>query len=75
MKPCPECNSKEVYRYKKPIDAEGGYGPDLLPKLASSWYSTAKLIPVVCLECGYIRFYAAKEARHNLESSEHWEQV
>ena len=75
MKPCPECHSKEVYRYKKQIDAEGGYGPDLLPKLASRWYSTAKLTPVVCLDCGYMRFYAAKEARHNLATSDHWAKV
>lgn len=47
MKPCPECNSDKVYRYKKTIDAEGGHGPDLLPKLASGWFSSAKFLPVV----------------------------
>lgn len=75
MKPCPECHSTKVYRYKKPIDAEGPYGPNLLPKLASGWFSAAQLIPVVCLECGYMRFYAAKDSRHYLEDSEHWIQV
>lgn len=75
MKPCPECDSKNVYRYKEPIAAEGAYGPALLPKLASGWFSTAKFLPVVCLDCGYIRFYAAKETRYNLENSEHWHEV
>ena len=75
MKPCPECGSSKVYKYEKLIDAEGGYGPDLLPKLAPGFFSTAKLLPVVCLDCGYIRFYAAKEARYNLEESKHWEPV
>ena len=75
MKPCPECDSKNVYKYKEYVDAEGAYGPALLPKLASGWFSTAKFLPVVCLDCGYIRFYAEKEARHNLETSDHWQKV
>ena len=72
MKPCPECHSNEVYQYKDPIDSGGGYGPNLLPKLATGWFAMAKFLPVVCLECGYIRFYATKEAREKLGASEHW---
>jgi len=53
----------------------GGYGPDLLPKLAPGFLKSAKLLPVVCIDCGYIRLYAAKETRYNLEDSKHWEQV
>jgi predicted nucleic-acid-binding Zn-ribbon protein len=75
MKPCPECGSDNIYRYKKPVDAEGAYGPNLLPKLASGWFSTAKILPVICAECGYTRFFASKETRHNPETSEHWEKV
>ncbi|MCO5184850.1 MAG: hypothetical protein M9928_10050 [Anaerolineae bacterium] len=75
MKPCPECGSKNIYRYKEPVDAMGGYGPDLLPKLAPGFLKSAKLLPVVCIDCGYIRLYAAKETRYNLEDSKHWEQV
>jgi hypothetical protein len=67
--------SKNVYRYKEYIDSGGAYGPTLLPKIESSWFSTAKFLPVVCLDCGYVRFYAAKEARHNLETSTHWEKA
>lgn len=72
MKPCPECNSDKVYRYKEEIDAEGGHGPDLLPKLASGILKSAKFLPVVCAECGYLRFFASKEAAGRLETSEHW---
>lgn len=72
MKPCPECNSNKVYRYKEEIDAQGGHGPDLLPKLASGILKSAKFLPVVCAECGYLRFFASKEATSRLETSEHW---
>ena len=75
MKPCPECQSKNIYRYKKYVDSEGGYGPELLPKLGKGIFSSPKLLPVVCLDCGLIRFYAEKEARYNLETSKHWEAV
>ncbi|MCB0032915.1 MAG: hypothetical protein KDE51_02755 [Anaerolineales bacterium] len=75
MKPCPECNSNKVYRYKKYIDATGGYGPELLPKLNTSWYASPQILPVVCKDCGLVRFYASKESRELLEDSKHWEPV
>lgn len=75
MKPCPECNSEKVYRYKKDIDSQGGYGPELLPKLSPNIFSTAKFLPVVCGDCGYVRFFASKGALEKLETSEHWEPV
>ena len=72
MNPCPECNSNNVYRYKEEVDALGGYGPDLLPKLSKNLFSPAKFLPVVCIDCGYVRFFAAKEARYKMENSEDW---
>lgn len=75
MKLCPECHSNNVYRYKKPVDAEGPYGPNLLPKLARGWFSAAQLIPMVCVDCGYIRFYASKESRESLGNSDDWIQL
>ena len=75
MKPCPECNSDKVYRYKEHIEAGGAYGPNLLPKLASGMFSTARLLPVVCIECGYLRLYASKVAMSQIETSEHWVQL
>jgi predicted nucleic-acid-binding Zn-ribbon protein len=73
MKACPECGSNKVYRYKKEIDAGGGYGPDLLPKLNPRFLGFAKFLPVVCKECGLIRYYLSEESREKLGSSEHWE--
>ena len=75
MKTCPECNSNKVYQYKEDIESGGGYGPDLLPKAAPGMFSIAKLLPVVCVECGYIRLYASEKAREKLEASKHWVQV
>jgi DNA-binding XRE family transcriptional regulator len=75
MKTCPECNSNKIYQYKEEIESGGGYGPDLLPKAASGMFSIAKLLPVVCVECGYIRLFASEESRKKLETSKHWVQV
>jgi predicted nucleic-acid-binding Zn-ribbon protein len=75
MKPCPECHSNEIYQYKEDIESGGGYGPDLLPKLSSGLFSIAKFLPVVCSECGYVRFYAAKEALDKLKTSKDWVQL
>ena len=74
MGPCPECDSENIYRYKKEIDALGGSGPDLLPKLSSGIFKGAKFLPVVCRECGYVRFYASEDARTQLENSS-WTKV
>jgi predicted Zn-ribbon and HTH transcriptional regulator len=75
MKPCPECKSENIYKFKKLIDAEGGHGPDLLPKLSSGIFKPAKLLPVLCGDCGYVRYFAAKEALKELIHSEHWKNV
>ncbi|GLR72223.1 hypothetical protein [Agaribacter marinus] len=50
-----------------------GHGPDPLPKLAPSAFSSAKFVPVVCGDCGSVKFYAAEEARAKMKESEHWE--
>ncbi len=73
MTPCPECGSNEVYRFHKQIDANGPYGPELLPKLNPNWHSSPKIVPVVCSECGLTRFFASKEARVQMKSSDKWE--
>lgn len=75
MKPCPECNSENVYQYKESVQSAGGYGPMLLPKLEPGIFSSAKFLPVVCADCGYLRFFAAPEAREKLKTSTHWQPV
>ena len=75
MKPCPECNSENVYKYSKPISAMGGYGPDLLPDLKSSFFSSAEFLPVLCSDCGLVRFFASKDARERVKESARWNHV
>lgn len=79
MVPCPECSSYEVYCYERNIAANSntikGGGPNLLPGLGSNWLFNAQFLPVVCKNCGLVRFYASEEAREKLESSGHWELI
>ncbi len=72
MKICSDCGSEKVYKFKEDINAEGGHGPDLLPKLASGMFASAKFLPVVCADCGSVKFYASEEARGKLKDSKHW---
>lgn len=74
MSPCPECRSEEVYRYEEPIDTST-IGGELLPKLASGRFSAAKILPVVCASCGYIRYFADGEALARLTTSTGWKRA
>ena len=74
MKPCPECKSGNIYQYKDYVEF-GGFGGELLPKLATGMFSLAKYRPVICFDCGHIRFFASKEARNKLENSKSWMRV
>lgn len=74
MKPCLVCKSENVYQYKKPVEF-GGFGGELLPELAPGMFSVASFIPVICSDCGHIRFFASKEARDKLADSDSWKLV
>lgn len=74
LKACSQCKSDRVYKYKKDIEF-GGFGGELLPGLAPGSFSLATFLPVVCFDCGHIRFFASKEARDKLESSRDWTQI
>jgi transcriptional regulator with XRE-family HTH domain len=71
MSPCPACRSDDVYHYREPVDTTT-IGGELLPKLAPGRFSSAKILPVVCANCGYLRFYADDDARERLKDSKHW---
>jgi transcriptional regulator with XRE-family HTH domain len=73
MKTCPECNSKEVYQYKGEVETATISG-ELLPKLGSTVFSSAKVRPVVCAECGNLRLYASKDAVEKMKTSRQWRQ-
>lgn len=74
MSPCPECRSDEIYSYREPVDSTT-IGGELLPKLAPGSFSSAKILPVVCASCGYLRFFADDDARERLSESKHWRRV
>ena len=73
MKPCPECGSENVYKYKKTIGTNPECLPDMLPKLGSGITFRADFVPVVCGDCGYIRYFANDKKREKLTNSKHWE--
>lgn len=74
MSPCPECRSEEVFQYKKPIES-AFLGGELLPNLASGPFSAAKILPVVCANCGYIRCFAENNALAKLNTAKGWTRV
>ena len=73
MKTCPECNSKEVYQYNDEIETTTISG-ELLPGLGSGMFTSAKVRPVVCAECGNLRLFVSKGAVENMKKSKHWRQ-
>ena len=80
MKPCPECNSNNVHRYKEYIDplALAGSSSIFLPKLTPNFFSSGsstKYLPVVCMDCGHVRFFASKEALNKIDSSGNWKPI
>lgn len=74
MPTCPECNSEELFQYKDLIDTTT-IGGELLPKLASGRFSSAKMRAVVCGECGFLRYFVDNEALQKMKASKHWDRV
>ncbi len=74
MSPCPECRSDEVYQYEDLIDTTT-IGGELLPKLATGRFSSAKMRCVVCGDCGFLRYFVDEAARQKMKSSKHWNRV
>ena len=74
MKTCPECSSKEVYQCNDEIETTTISG-DLLPKLGTGLFASAKVRPVVCAECGNLRLYVSTDAIETMKTSEHWRQL
>lgn len=74
MNTCPECDSKDIYQYKDVIETTTISG-DLLPNLGSGMFTSAKVRPVVCANCGNLKLYVSKAAIKNMKTSEHWKQI
>ena len=70
MKSCPECGSHEVYRYDGEVQMYGG-AEDLLPGLGGM-LSSSKACPVVCGECGHLRFFIAPTSLAKMKRATQW---
>ncbi len=73
LKPCPQCDSNEVYE-RPNIKVKSEYGMDLLPGLGK-WYCGAKATVVVCRSCGFMRLFASPEARDKMSQVDKWTRV
>jgi len=74
LSPCPSRGSDQVYESKTLVDTTT-IGGELLPRLATRRLSSAKMRPVVCGDCGYLRYFVDAEALDKLKTSEHWRPV
>jgi DNA-directed RNA polymerase subunit RPC12/RpoP len=72
--PCPNCQSRNLYKTKKPDPSGGGHAPNFLPGLGK-WYRAARFDIVVCRDCGLSRFFANEEDRSHLDNSSKWERL
>jgi|GEM_PF-609338 len=75
MKICPECQSDSVYVCNEKIETNPECLPNMLPKLGSGLFRVAKFVPVICGECGYMRFFADEKSRSKLAESKYWDLV
>lgn len=74
ISPCPNCNSRNLYKTKKPVSAGGGHAPNYLPGLGGI-FRTERFTVVVCRDCGLTRFFARTEGLEQLTESSKWERV
>ena len=73
MKPCPECQSEKVYICNQKIETNPECLPNMLPKLGAGLFRVAKFVPVICGDCGFMRYFADEEARAKLADSKFWD--
>jgi DNA-directed RNA polymerase subunit RPC12/RpoP len=71
---CSNCQSKRLFKTRKPVSAGGGEGPNVLPGLGTFW-SAAKVDVVVCQDCGLMRYFAPREALEKLQKSPKWQRT
>jgi hypothetical protein len=69
--PCPNCQSRNLYKSRLPQGAGGGHAPNYLVGLGK-WYRAARFDIVICRDCGLTRFFAEEEALEKLQDSKNW---
>lgn len=73
IKPCPNCDDRELYQTTVPSAASDG-SQKFLPGLGR-WFAAATFTVVVCRNCGLTRFFAAPEATAKLPKSKQWRAI
>ena len=73
IKQCPNCAGSNIYRSVKGISG-GGYAANYLPGLGK-FMAYAKLYPVICGDCGLVRFFTDEETRTKLGMSSKWKKL
>jgi len=56
---CPKCGSEEVHEGSQVYFKRGSYGTNSIP---ITFFYTVPLDNYVCVDCGYVESYVAKEA-------------
>jgi predicted nucleic-acid-binding Zn-ribbon protein len=72
--PCPNCQSRNQYKTKKPVASGGGHAPNYLPGLGH-WFRSGRFDIIVCRDCGLTRFFVDEEDRDDLDDSNKWERL
>ena len=74
MKPCSICQSDDIFEYKGDFEFTGLSG-ELLPNLGNNFFSTAKIRPTVCANCGHVQIFASQDVRTKMKSSKKWKKL
>jgi hypothetical protein len=74
VSPCPNCNSRNLYKTKRPVGSGGGHAPNYLPGLGG-FLRSGRFSVVVCRDCGLTRYFALPDALEKLPDSSKWERV
>ncbi len=69
---CSNCGSKNLFLYKKTVNAGGGYAPNFLPGLS---HTPERFNLVVCGDCGITSFFARESAIAKLLDSKNWQSI
>ena len=72
--PCPNCQSRNVYKTKKPVGVWRRPRAQL-PARTRSLVPRGRFDIVVCRDCGLTRFFVQQEDRDDLDDSSKWERV
>ena len=71
---CNHCGSRELYTHR-PVSLIGGSGPNLMPGLNKSIFSSPKATPVLCSKCGLLQFFADESAKKRVIEHHEWHRL